>query len=187
MRPVDLKPASVLAERHPHGVRIKYIGGCRCVPCRAANSRYETERAAARKRGESNSIVPATRAKAHLLALSRAGVGRRSVAAACDVAQSVLHGVRTGRKRRIRASTERAILAVTRDAVADRALISGARTRTQIDYLLSEGFTKSELARRLGSKAKQPSLQISDEVVTAANAAKVDRFYRLITAGGGHA
>lgn len=54
-----LKPVAELAEQRSHGDRLKYLAGCRCVPCRAANSRYEVARAAARKAGDWNGLVPA--------------------------------------------------------------------------------------------------------------------------------
>lgn len=35
MRPVDLPPI----EHYPHGTRARYVAGCRCTECRAANKR----------------------------------------------------------------------------------------------------------------------------------------------------
>ena len=40
----SLRSAAVLSIDKPHGTRLKYMGGCKCMLCRAANSRYETER-----------------------------------------------------------------------------------------------------------------------------------------------
>lgn len=54
MRPPSLAPAHVLAATKQHGTRIRYMGGCRCLPCRAANSRYECERQARRNLGLAN-------------------------------------------------------------------------------------------------------------------------------------
>ena len=75
-----LRPAKELASNRPHGDRLKYLGGCRCVPCRAANSRYETERAAARRRGEWNGLIDASPVRRHLIKLSRREIGRKTVA-----------------------------------------------------------------------------------------------------------
>ncbi len=50
-------------------------------------------------------------------------------------------------------------------------------------WLLNNGFTKYELAHRLGSKAKVPSLQIGKGLVTARNAQKVEKLYNTIRAG----
>jgi hypothetical protein len=102
-----LRPVAELAADRPHGHRLRYLAGCRCFHCRRANSDYERERAAARAAGDWNGIVDAAPARRHILALSRRGVGRRMVAAASDVGLSVIADIRTGRKMRIRARTER--------------------------------------------------------------------------------
>lgn len=171
----------ILAERKPHGSRLRYLAGCRCLPCRASNSTYETKRLRARKHGDWNGFVPASRARTHLMRLSRAGIGRRAVSIACNVGKTTIQEIRQGTKRTIRARTERKILSVTRSAVSGGALISAAKTWMQISRLLSEGFSKAELARRLGYRS--PAIQLNAQRVTARNAMKVGRFYRMIMAG----
>jgi hypothetical protein len=178
----SLRSAADLSLDKPHGTRLKYMGGCKCMLCRAANSRYETERAVVRKNGDWNGIVNARAARRHILKLSKAGVGYKSVADAASVAHTVVAEIRVGRKLRIRQRTERSILAVTKTAYAGGALIDADPTWKKINTLLDEGFTKSELARRLGSKT--PALQFSHFEVTAKTAARVDRFYRAIMLGG---
>lgn len=177
-----LRPAAELAANKPCGTRLRYIGGCRCFKCRRANSDYERERQAARAAGDWNGIVDADRARTHLRKLSRAGVGRRSVAAASDVADTVLTEIIAGRKTRIRARTERRILAVTTAAVADHALVSARRAWRRVGELLEEGYTKREIARQLGSQAKDPALQIRKDRVTARTAHKVEVVHRRLTA-----
>jgi hypothetical protein len=167
-----------LAER-PHGTRLRYISGCRCVPCRAANSRYETERLAARKRGEWNGIVCSDRARAHLLALSGAGVGRRAVGEASGVAITVIQQVRSGRRPQIRAATERRILAVDRQALADGARVPAGPTWRRVRELLAEGYTKARIARELG--AQKPALQLGRRRVLAITAVRVERLHRRLT------
>ena len=68
----SLRSAADLSATKPHGTRLKYMGGCKCMLCRAANSRYETERAVARKNGDWNGIVDARAARRHILKLSKA-------------------------------------------------------------------------------------------------------------------
>lgn len=178
MRPLDL-PFAEHFQKMPCGTRAKYVAGCcRCMLCRAANSRYETERAARRRAGEWNGLVAATRARKHLLALSRAGVGRRSVVAASDVGHTVICDVKSGRKTQIRADTERRILAVTVGAKAGAALVPAARTWQRIRVLLEEGFTKGAIARRLGRKT--PALQIRKDRVTLRTAVNVERLYETV-------
>lgn len=226
-------------ERMQHGTRSRYVGGCRCADCKAANvAAYHRRQEAAieaalaqapreaapaprrwtapdgtvrmrtykracpgvngnpcpklahlrsdSKGGVCNrcrellvwdGLVPADKARRHLRRLSRAGVGRRAVADACDVAASVLHKITTGRKDRIRASTERKILGVNKHATSDHALIDAKSAWLKIEHLIEhEGFSKAELARRLGYSS--PALQLRRDRITARNALRIDRLYR---------
>lgn len=175
-----LRPITELGGNRPHGDRLRYLSGCKCFQCRRANSDYERERSKARARGEGNGIVPADKARAHLMSLSRKGVGKRAVQAASDVSLSVLTEIRTGAKRNIRAMTERKILAVTPEMASDRAIVSSGRTRQRIKHLVEEeGFTKAELARRLGYAS--PALQFRPARMTARNVVRVEALYRRLT------
>lgn len=169
-----------IAATKPHGVRVRYILGCRCMLCRAANSRYEVERAAARKNGDWNGLVSTAAARAHLRKLRRKGVGRRAVAAVTGVSQAILQGIANGSRAHCRKRTETAILAVDGDARSDASIVPAGRTWTILRRLLAEGYTKTELARRLGSKAKVPALQIQADFVLASTAAKVERLYNRL-------
>jgi hypothetical protein len=172
-----MKPIAQLAANRDHGDRLRYMGGCRCFHCRRANSAYEAGRKIARAAGHGNGIVPAAKARAHLAALSAQGVGRRSVAAACDVADSVLGEIIAGRKTNIRAGTERAVLAVTAAAAGDRVLVPARVTWKLLDELIKDGYTKSELGRRLGSKSETPALQLKRDFVTVRSAHLVERLF----------
>lgn len=173
-----LKPVAFLAARKPHGTRLRYLGGCKCMLCRAANSRYESSRLVARKNGEWNGIVSANRARRHLLRLSAAGVGRRRIASVTGVAASILSEVKKGIRRRIRARTERRILAV--DTEIHRALgsrVSAGRTWRLIGRLLDEGFTKGRIAQEaLGNE--RAALQLGRHLIVWRSARNIERFYR---------
>lgn len=175
-----LKPVGVLAEGKPHGVRLRYLAGCRCADCRKANSSYENERQKARRAGDWNGIVDAAKARAHLKALLRLGVGKRAVRAATDIGKSILQDIRAGRKQRIRARTERLILRVGAAQRSDGALIPAVRTWSLIDALVEEGYTVPQLIKRLGYKNR--ALQLGRERVTVRNAGRVERLYRELTA-----
>lgn len=140
-----------------------------------ANSAYENERQKARRNGDWNGVVPAAKARAHLLKLAKQGVGRRSVGAATDIADSILFGIRNGTRKNIRARTERKILAVSRQQIADHALVDAAPVWKMIAELIEEGFTVSFLARRLGYA--NPALQFGRHVVLAGTAYRVERLY----------
>jgi hypothetical protein len=174
-----LRPVADLAADRPHGDRLRYLAGCRCFHCRRANSDYERERKAARLAGDWNGLIPAERARAHLLALSRAGVGKRAVAAASDVAVSVVSAVRSGRKARIRARTERRLLAVTTAMVSDGALIKSGRALRLLEELTAEGFSKAELARRLGYAT--PALQFNRPRIRARSLARIQALRSKLT------
>lgn len=172
-----MKPIAQLAANRDHGDRLRYMAGCRCFACRRANSAYEAGRKIARAAGEGNGIVPAAKARAHMKRLSAQGVGRRSVGAACDIADTVLGDIISGRKVNIRAATERAILAVTAAAAGDRVLVPAKATWKLLDELIEDGYTRGELARRMGSKSKTPALQLKRDFVTVRNAYLAERLY----------
>ena len=174
-----LRAAPQLAATKPHGVRLRYMAGCRCLKCRMANTNYETARAKARAAGDWNGIVDAAPARRHILELSSAGVGYVMVAAAASVARTVVFEIRQGRKLRARARTVRQICAVTTDCRGDSALVSARGTWQKIRLLLEEGYTKADLARRLGRES--PHLQIQKDRVTVRTRADVERLYRKLT------
>jgi hypothetical protein len=180
VRPSHLKSAAELSAGKPHGTRIKYINGCKCLLCRAANSNYQTAREAAKKLGDWNGIVNAGKARRHIHRLSLQGVGRRAIADASDVGLTIVSEIRTGKRLRIRSRTERAILAVTIEAVSGGALVDADPTWKRLCKLIEEGFSKAEIARRLGLRS--PRLQFNRVEVTARTAMRVEKFYRAIMA-----
>jgi predicted amidophosphoribosyltransferase len=223
-----------LAMKNPHGTRVRYVLGCRCKPCTAANlalyharqkqiaeHAVEVRPSGPALEGELvragkiyrvrrcpgangkpcvkggawlrigdvckacieratvwNGLVETSRVRRHLQRLSRVGVGRRSVADIAGVALSSIHAIKTGRKRRIRAQLERRILAVTKDVMNEATLVDAKPTWKRIGWLLRQGFTRQELARRLGSKSKTPALQLKTDRITARKALAVERLYR---------
>lgn len=174
-----LRPISELGAERPHGHRLRYMAGCKCFKCRRSNSDYERIRQAARLAGDWNGIVDAGPARAHLLKLSRAGVGQWSVVAATDIARSMIHEIKNGDRPRIRARTARKILAVTTDQRADHSHVRAAHTWVLIRELLREGYTKSALANLLGYKTR--AIQYRRHRVTARNAQRVLALHRKLT------
>lgn len=177
-RPGDIPPAEAFADR-PHGTRLRYISGCRCPECREANTAYERMRGKLRRAGEGNPMVDAKRVRAHLERLSAKGIGRRTVAKHSGVGETVLSEVRSGRKHRVRKETERRVLAVKADVPRlGHSNIDAADTWKQIDWLLRQGFTRRELARRIGHVGKVTALTIGKQQIHASTARKVARLYK---------
>jgi hypothetical protein len=173
-----LRSAVELAAGKPHGTRIRYVAGCRCDECRHANTLYARKRAAERRAGNVGDIVPADKVRAHLAALSAAGIGRRTVHDVSGVAETVICNIIHGKRTRVRASTERAILAVTAAAAADGAYIDAKPTWKLINQLLRTGCTKASIALQLG--AVTPALQINKRRITARKADDVRRLYERL-------
>ena len=165
-----------LAERRAHGERLCYMAGCRCLPCRCANARYEQQRLAARRRGEWNGLVPAGPVRAHLLELSAAGVGYKTAADAASVARSTVGKILRGGRRQLRAQSATRLLAVTPAARADHSTVPAAKTWRRINQLLKEGFSKARLARELGRGARK--LQIGKTRVLACTELAVEKLWR---------
>lgn len=127
-------------------------------------------------------LVDTGRARRRLGWLSRKGVGYKAAADAASVCRTIVRNILNGSKTQIRLSTERRILAVDAAAAAGGAIIDAAPMWRLLEELLKEGFTRAELARRLGYKS--PALQFRRDRVTAATALRVAKFYRAIMAGG---
>ena len=163
--------------RAAHGTRNKYQGGCRCIRCKAANASYVKQRLDARNAGMSNELVPAEKARQHLFYLSKHSVGAGSVSDVTGISFRTLMKIRAGERANVRRQTEQQILAVTKAAVAGGALVSAKKTWHRINLMLKEGFTKAEIARRLGYKGK--NLNLSKTRVTANTAARIERLYTL--------
>jgi hypothetical protein len=170
-----LKPITVLAANRDHGDRLRYAAGCRCDDCRRANTAYERARNVARKAGDWNGIVPAARARQHLIQLSRKGVGRRAVQECTDIADSILSAIKSEKRKQIRARTERLILAVTPDQKSGNVRTSAADTWKLINKLLAKGYTKTQIAHGIG--AESHALQVGKKKVTVRNAHKVSKFF----------
>lgn len=171
-----------------HGTRACYFHhGCRCARCREANAEYQRQR----RRDKTPRKVDPALAREHLNNLKQqGGVGFRVAADAAGVNEQALCRIRAGKRTYIQRRTLERILNVDATAANAGSLINGAHTKHLIERLLEMGFTKKELARRLGSKSNRPhrwpQLQIGKAgtgMVRAMTAMKVEKFYNMITAG----
>lgn len=174
----SLQQVRQAAAKREHGSRARYASGCRCLPCRAANARYESERQRRRKTGDWNGIVKATKARRHMLKLAKQGVGYKTVADAAGISPHIAGAIRRGKRKSIRARTERLILAVSTAAAGDAVLVDAAPTWRRIQELQEHGgFSKAEIARRLGKKT--PALQFRKDRVTLRTHDRIARFWKF--------
>jgi hypothetical protein len=168
----------------PGGDRSK---GCRCESCREANRAYcrlATKRKRRIDRGKTAPVlVDAAPVRAHLLWLLDKGIGTRVVAHETGLNRKTIKELRDGTTTRVRPARAEAILAVGTHRAHPGTLVDAKATWRLLDELLAHGFTRTELARRLGSTAKMPSLQVHRDRVTAENARKVAALHAELMAG----
>lgn len=163
----------------PCGTRVRYGLGCRCTDCRKANSQYEMERARIRKTEGSDVWVDVAPVREHLLALSAKGIGYKTVSQYADVGHTCLAKVMNGKSRKMRRTRAERILAVTPDCVMAGTLVSSRSVRQKLKALKAEGFTMTELARRLGYKS--PAIQFGKrKKVTAKTRTRLERFWNIL-------
>lgn len=165
----------------PCGTRGKYVAGCRCVKCRAANSAYQCERERKLKAGKSNPLVDASPAREHIRALSRHGIGYKTVSHYAGVGNSTLFQIMSGRRLKVRRLTLEAVLAVDRRCFTGGTLLPASETLRRIAWLKSEGFTERQIAKRMGLRT--PHLQINRRRVTGRTASRIERIYRIARLG----
>ena len=136
-----------------HGTRASYVKGCKCQPCRAANSRYSKLQRYRILAGISD-LVDAGPVKAHVAMLRAAGVGKRTIAMRAGVSQTVIDrllGINTEKPcNRVRPETARRILAVKGSDVADGSYVDTIGTTRRLRGLVAIGWTQTELATRIG-------------------------------------
>lgn len=167
-----------------HGTRAKYVHDkCRCEECTVANRTYarELDRKERRVRygieEASPAYIDASEARKHLLWLSSVGVGKRRVSQLTGISASAIDKLRQGNRTKCRQSTADKILAVGRSKAADGAYVDAKATWRRIDDLLANGWTKTAIARAIGSKAKVPALQLSRSRVSAKHARAIEQLH----------
>lgn len=160
-----------------HGERSTYVSGCRCFQCRRANAAYIAER-----RGRSSVSAEWSDtggARAHIATLRAAGLGVPRIAKLAGLSVALVNRIAAGVQFRTRTENVEAILGV-KASLAKGARVNGYRTRHLIRALRAEGFTKAELARRLGLRGRE--LGLDHRLITVRNALKVRRLFEIVTA-----
>lgn len=137
-----------------HGTRSRYVRGCRCDDCRAANRTY------ARRRdvyGWSERVAAdwcdAEPARQHILELRAQGMGKRRIAEVAGVHLSVIDVILYGKHgspatRVLRRNADK-VLAVSLDH-APGAVVDATGARRRIRALQAIGWPLHEIASRIG-------------------------------------
>ena len=173
---------------HTHGTHACYVlDRCRCLPCSVANAAYEEARKRAKVYGAPPPYVDAEPARAHLRALSAAGVGWKRVAMQAGLPGStvypLLYGKGAGKPPRARArkTTVDAILAVpmpTLDRLGGGAVVDSTGTTRRLRALAVLGWSAAQLAAR-GNLDPQVvrAMMRGDRATTARTALAVRALY----------
>jgi hypothetical protein len=156
--------------------------GCRCGPCREANTGHSNRRDRMIAYGRWQPFVPADRARAHVRALQAQGVGWMQAARLAGLSDGCVSALLYGRgdrppTRRIRQDTEKAILGVrpVLTQLAGSTLVDPAGTRRRIQALVWNGWSLVKLTDRLG--VGDVGAVIRRSQVEAATARAVRRLY----------
>jgi WhiB family redox-sensing transcriptional regulator len=160
--------------------------GCRCAPCRAANTAYYHER----KRRDVPPYVSAGPAREHIQWLSSQGVGLKQVAKESGVSQGALWKLVYGKRKpdgsqvpskRIRPETAAAILAMTPADGAGGSRVPAGPTLEFVERLVAAGVPKVRIAERIGQTG--PGLQLGSTLVTRRHARAIAAMAAELDAG----
>jgi hypothetical protein len=182
------KPCHHKRADHEHGTRACYtLDKCRCPPCARAVSTYETDRIKSHAYGRWGNYVDAGPSRAHIAALTNAGMGLKRIVAVSQVSQGVLWRLMYGKRHpdgtrtpsaRVTATNQARILAISLD-LADGARIDSTGTTRRIQALVTLGWSQAKIAHQLGILPSNltPLVHGRRPVVTAATSRAVAALY----------
>jgi hypothetical protein len=186
MRPADLPSVQQLGARKPHGHKMRYMAGCRCRKCRAANAAYEQELTKNRRLHGPNDLVATTRVYRHLKYLQQFGMGHKTVARHAKVGKTVLAEILWYGKKLMRRRAEMRVLAVqsTLDTLPRNRNIPAVDTITKIRHLIRWGYPKALINRDAlglqGAGLQIHSLKGKTGTVTVKSAVKIRDFFARV-------
>lgn len=182
---IDRTPKPCRHDRasHTHGTHACYVlDHCRCLPCTAANTAYESNRTRQQAYGRWERLVDAGPVRDHVQSLQAAGMGYKRIAAASGVSNGALTKLIWGTQarppaKRVKSETAARLLAVTAD-LAPGAYVSGAMATRRVRALVALGWSQSKIAAALGiSRSKFHLAEGTRTRVTAATDHAVRQLY----------
>jgi hypothetical protein len=169
------------SSRLPHGQNARYVSGCRCDLCRRAN---RTQGAETRYPSNGHGHTVSTgRARRHILRLGEQGMGYLAVSMAAGVNKGIVWGIRQGQRLKARYGTVKAILDVDLGCARSGSRIPAGPAWAILDRMIADGYSRMQIARWLGSRAKNPAIQIPRDFCTAESMARVRKVKALLDAG----
>lgn len=167
-----------------HGTYSRYIGGCRCEPCRGAGRSYKLRLGYDHSNGIRR-LIDSTQVRVHIEQLTAKGWTQEQIAAAAGVNQATVSLIMSRPGQRVRRTTAAAILDVRLDQVAPvpRGLVDATGTRRRLQALMVLGHTIPEVARLtgIGVSSLQQTAEGRWERVKSVSATKVARVYRQLS------
>ena len=134
--------------------RGRYVQGCRCDACRAANRAYERS---TRLYGFQSSFVDAKPVRAHIAKLLASGYTKREICRASGVSRTTLRAImeyhhRTGKPvSKVNASAAKKILAINgRRSLKGKQLVDARYVRIGIEKCTSAGMSVASISRITG-------------------------------------
>jgi hypothetical protein len=169
----------------PHGSHAKYaVDHCRCDPCRQAQREYNRRRIRAIARPDETwcPYIDAEPTREHIRWLATCGIGLKSLAKLAGVPHGTLSKLMYGDRarhmvpsKRVRPATARRIMAVMPYHAVGAQRVPAGPTWRLLNELIALGWSRAELARRLGHQA--PGLQIRRARVLASTARQVEQLH----------
>jgi hypothetical protein len=145
--------------------------------CRDEAARRREELNAEHPSEWSGELIATDEVLEHLAVLKREGLGLKTVARISGVSRNVVVRIAQGEIRRTRRSTAGKLLAVIPSDAVGRQLIDAAPTWNLIECLLAGGWTRTSIARTLGSTTKTPTLQLRQDRVYGRTARRVEQLH----------
>ena len=168
-----------------HGTHAKYaLDHCRCDPCRLAQREYNRRRYRAISRPDEiwQPYIDADPIREHVRWLATCGIGLKTLAKLAGVSHGTLSKLMYGDptrhmapSKRVRPATAHKITAVMPNMAAGAQRVPAAPTWRLLNELIAIGWSRAELARRLGHQG--PGLQIRHDRILASTARQVEQLH----------
>lgn len=160
----------------PHGTRARYIAGCHCASCRAANTAYGRSYKQARARNGCR-LVSTEPVRIHILALHADGVEYVAIARAAGCHIAVLTAIVSCGQQRMFPEVAARIMAVGSGAAAHNSRRPVSDAAEIVALLEARHVTRADMARVM--RWRRGALQLRDHHVTR-------RTYRRLLLIAGH-